>query len=206
MAVGDVYRVAVEADIAGSDYIHVLYYETTVSVGDKASEMVGLGESVREDYIDSLAGEDLRSMTHSSVSFNQIKIRDISDPQIGLDFVDGLPLQGSRQGDRLSQQLCMLVLLKTAKIGRSFQGRNSLFVGTQDDLISGSFVQGLRSDVDVLMDSILVIGTAIGNPPGLHVFKRVVYSSLLSSSEDIIDTVNFGGPRTQRRRRAGVGS
>jgi len=198
MAVGDVYEVTIIGRNSQAPIVLVFHYETTISVGDKATEMEYLFNSVEEIFFRKTLVNDLLNFCHSSVIFEEVKIRDVRDTTQGRDDLLEPPAVGGLTGNEAPNQLSMLARKRTALIGRSFQGRNYLPVGNRDSIVAnGQYGDIFTANVLDWYSSLYLISVPlIFN----FFYQLVIWSDKLQVSTPVTTFGMVQDPRTQRRR------
>lgn len=196
MAVGDITEVTVLGRAGNNDFNMVFHYETLTSFGPKEGEFLGLVEAVEEFWFLKTITDDILDFTGAGTYFDGLRLRDVADPSIGLDWAFSPSYQGAVPNDRLSQQVCMLIQKKTQKIGRSYSGRTYLPVGTETVCNGGVWDGTFRTDVVDWYTTLL----GIYNSALTFTFQMVVWSELLQEANPVINVGSIGRTRTQRRR------
>ena len=146
MPLGDIYRVAVEARNLNADNVNTFHYKIIASrTGDGQQEAVNLSAAVQSDIV-----TVYQTLVGSSYSFQNISVRGVTDPTVGFDLA--LALNGTRVGETVAPQLAPLALIRSAKIGRSFNGRLYIFSPTEGDNNNGLLTAGYLGEAQTFTD------------------------------------------------------
>lgn len=199
MAVGDIYRAAVRAQIGTDDVVNVLHYRTTVSVGAVGNEPVALAEGLEIDFVTALAAQQ-----NQQLQYQEITVRGVTQPTIGTDHsLTGIV--GGGTGELLPFQDAMLVLLRTGLFGRSYQGRS--FVGGLEEAAqsNSTFNVGIRTNIESVFNDSLSLTVIL--PGGLtYSFELGVYSRLLGVFTPVTSILAQPTVAVMKSRKPGVGS
>lgn len=173
MAVGDIYRVAIRAEIGSDDIVNVMHYRTTVSVGAVSNEPLALAQGLEDDFISLLQANQ-----NQNLQYREIAVRGVTQPTIGTDH-SMTAVGGAGIGELLPTFNAMLVLLRTGLFGRSYQGRfyvGGLEEGAQED---SEFNAGILANLEAALDDARTI-TDVQPGALTYSFELGVYSRLLS--------------------------
>lgn len=199
MAIGDIYRVAIRAEIGTDDVVNVVHFRTTVSVGAVQNEPLALAQGLEDDVLPGLAANQ-----SGSLQYREITVRGVTQPTIGADH----PLTGiggAGTGELLPYFNAMLVLLRTGLFGRSYQGR--FFVGGLEEgaQSNSTFNAGILANVQSAIDAMRTVTDV--QPGGLtYSFELGVYSRLLSTFTPVSSVLAQPSVAKMSSRKPGVGS
>lgn len=198
MAVGDVYRTAVEGKMFGWDIVNVLHWVVGASVSTPASEAIGLGMAMEDDFL-----PQYLAMIVPSYNTERIAVRGVTSPFIGHDQFP-LGAVGARPGDPEASQVAGLLNLRTGFIGRRNYGKIYLPGIPDADVINGVIGPDYSGDAIVFLNGIMSITATYGGDA--MIFNLIVYSRTFSSFNAVTGGFVSASPGTQRRRKIGRGS
>lgn len=172
-------------------------YRTTLSIGDRQLELLGLAQGIEEDYFTDTFFTPLVDYFHEDTKFYGIRLRDAVDPSIGLDYTFTSSYSGALLGDKLQSDACMLILKKGFTIGRYATGKNYLQVGNEAQLTGGLWDSTFTDNIVAAMDNARIIESQLPN----FTFTATVWSDKLQQYNDIEYYRAIAEPRRQKRRR-----
>ncbi|HEY9758832.1 MAG TPA: hypothetical protein V6C97_26930 [Oculatellaceae cyanobacterium] len=198
MAVGDIYRVAIEGSLYSNDVVNVVHYRTNLSIGTVEAEVDALGEAMVNDFLPSYI-----NMLVPAWSAVRIAVRGVTNPSLGVDkFPVGVV--GARPDDPEASQVAGLLNLRTGLIGRRNYGKMYLPAIPQTDVNTGVISPDYSADALVMLGEIMTIGATTGG--GSFGFQLIVYSRTYASFGIVTTGFVSASPGTQRRRKIGRGS
>lgn len=198
MAVGDIYRVAVEGRMFANDVVNVLHWRTNLSVGTVESEVAALGVAMENDFLPTYLG-----MIVPAYNCERIAVRGVTNPLLGVD-VFPLDAVGERPGDPEASQIAGLLNLRTGNIGRRFYGKIYLPGVPDADVVNGVISGDYSSDAVAALTDFMHISAVTGG--GSFGFDLIVYSRTFASFALVTTGFVSASPGTQRRRKIGRGS
>lgn len=196
MAVNDIYRVAVEQTLGSDQIVNVVHYRTTLSVGTLASEVAALAEALEEDYAPAWV-----TFHAAAVRLDRFIVRSVTNPTMGSEIAIGD--QGAVTGTVLNAQFAPMSLLRTGLIGRSYQGRIFHAPPVEADWEGAALSTAWLTRLAAFHNAIVQIGITTGG--GTFAWQLGVYSKKLNQINDVTGIEGFLYPRSQRKRRPGVG-
>lgn len=198
MAIGDIYRVAIEGKMYSNDVVNVIHYQTAVSVGTVASEVEALGVAMENDFL-----PDYLDLIVPAYNVERIAVRGVTNPTLGVD-VFPVGAVGLRPGDPEASQVAGLLNLRTGLIGRRYYGKMYLPGIPDADVINGVISPDYSSDATGhLAEWLNISAVTAGGSFGFHL---VVYSRTYLSVAEVTTGFVSASPGTQRRRKIGRGS
>lgn len=198
MATGDIYRVAVEGKMFGNDVVNVLHWVVGASVSTPASEAVGLGMAMENDFLPAYL-----DLIVPSYNTERIAVRGVTTPTVGVD-VFPVGAVGLRPGDPEASQIAGLLNLRTGHIGRRNYGKIYLPGVPDADVVNGVISGDYSADAVAFLADVLTITATYGGDAML--FNLVVYSRTYLSFNAVTTGFVSASPGTQRRRKIGRGS
>lgn len=190
MAINDVYRVAIEAEIAGQKLVNVLHYrQNSISLVEIGAEFVLT--CVEEELIPAYA-----LLVSASVSFRRITAVQVAE--LGETAERGIDVPGGISGETYALQVSPLLSWKTGMAGRSNRGRTYLFPPGEGQIGAGGVIAAInRPDYLALANQMKSIGTTL--QPGA--FSLGIYSKKESVWNVVTSVVLRDYAATQRSRR-----
>jgi len=196
MAIGDVTQVTIRGSTQDNPWASVFYYETLTSFGPKSSELWGLVDAVEEFFFYGQTRNDMLDFMHPSVSVHSLGLRDVHNPEVGLDNIMSPILYGGASGEALPPQTAFLIKKATGEMGRSKQGRNYLPLGTETLQNGGEWGTSWLNDVVGWFPYI----QTIVNSTIQFSFRMVIWSKKLQVATPVTAIGAVSRARTQRRR------
>lgn len=198
MAVGDIYRVAIEGKMFANDVVNVVHWRTNTSVGTVESEVAALGVAMEEDFL-----PDYLGLIVPAYNVERIAVRGVTNPTLGVD-VFPVGAVGLRPGDPEASQVAGLLNLRTGQIGRRFYGKIYLPGIPDADVINGVISADYSLDTQGALANWLNISAVTGG--GSFGFNLIVYSRTYLTASVVTTGFVSASPGTQRRRKIGRGS
>lgn len=198
MAVNSIYRLSIESfgGTGNSDVVNVFHY--------KALDATIFDTQV-EDLIQAWQAEVQSlylALMCSNFALARLVVRGVTNPTEGADFSYSPVEAGTREATNLPNQNAALVLWKTGLIGRRFNGKSYLPPAGEGDNNQGVLVAGYQTSINNFAAAAIEMGDGITTARyGLVVHSVVGSADTIVTSHSIMTEF-----RTQRRRRAGVGS
>lgn len=196
MAVDDIYRAALIQRIGTDEFVNVLHYKVTLSANPPAIECMALAAAIEET-----AQANWRALAPDTCTLDTISVRGVTVPTVGYDHASGIV--GLRTGDVLPYQVSPLVLLRSGKIGRAYNGKIYLLPAMEVDSIAGTIVNAARVLMEAYVSDLESVTAAAY--PG-QAFQLGVWSRKYSLFNPVQTTFLMAQLRTQRRRTPGRGS
>lgn len=197
MAIGDVYRVAIEGIAPDNQaFANVLHYrhEVTPLVGE-VETMEALGERIA----DTVLAECYLGMISTSASVTRIVVSNYATPKQGAEVVG--PWSGEATGQPAPGQNSALFLFKTGILGRRYQGRMFAPALTESVYTGSALDSGYLAFAGIWEENCIQLTTL-----GVTVWQQVVYSPTFDLKTPVTAVSIVPYVRTQRRRSYGFGS
>lgn len=190
MAINSIYRLAIEAEIAGQKFVNVLHYrQNTISLTEIGAEF--LLTACEETLIPAYA-----LLVSSSVSFRKITATEVVE---GGEMAErGLDVAGGVAGETYAFQVCPLLSWRTGQVGRSNRGRTYLFPPSESVMAAGGTIASAnKPDYNALAETMKEFGTLL-SPAA---FTLGVYSRKEGLWNRVTSHVLRDYGATQRKRR-----
>lgn len=191
----DVLRVTAELSVSGRDIQNVMHFRSTNApiIGNSTA----LGDLA--DIMDALY-DGLKSSISETVDFDLVRVQNVTaDELLGAALWPTLN-SGTATGNRKADQVAALLTMPTARPktrGGAFFGVFSGTTGGPDsDLDSSALAAVLSFGTELLLEQVF----------GSSSYRYVVYNTVLKTFVLPVAAIAHSAWRTQRRRRAGVGS
>lgn len=202
MALNDVYRMAlVGVGSAGQQLVNVHHYQQVAGTGsDEGLQLIDAWVAqASASWADCVGVDNLMT---------QIQIRNITQPEKGMDYSLPTPIPGEMTGEGLPPQTAGIISWRTGLIGRRRRGRTFMFPAGESAQNNGQWNSGHLSnlnDYGLIMLELDSAGTS---------YQMVIYSAPDTTpppSPAVLVTPVTGVvipiyTASQRRRRVGVGS
>lgn len=198
MAVGDVYRLAIEGTPNDVDtFANILHYRQTLT------QLPGLtsAESLIEAFVAD-AMPAYQAIMYEGFAFKACRVAQVTGGAEVAEEALTLFGTGAASGEFLPYQSAAIISWRTGQAGRSKRGRSYLFTPLEGDQVGGNLSAGYIS----LMDDIVAAWQSITHPTNLAEFELVVWSATLLSAQVVTAGISRGLIGTQRSRRSGSGS
>ena len=197
MASGDIYRMAlIGIGPQGQELVNVHHYRQVAAGGGD------LGDQLARAWIED-AAPLWATCVSANVSMTEIQIRNVTQPQFGVDWSTDLPVAGTQAGETLPPNTTFVISWRTGLIGRSRRGRTFMFPTVEASQASGQISGGQA----VAMEAYATEMLDLEDPDTTATFEMVIHSEVPGVGDTTVNT--FLIPQfiaTQRRRRAGTGS
>lgn len=198
MAVGDVYRVAIEQKYnVTQDIVNVLHFRADTSIGTKAEEMEALADAVAGWWKGAYFGT-----VSSLVKLVGVKVRDVADPMAGFDLAENW--DGTAAGDALMPQAAMEVLWRGPNFLRRARGRTWFSGFTEGAQVAGVWGTAHISAMQPILNDLLFINDVSFG--GVFAFELGVWSRTYNEFNPSTQATIVVPVRNQQRRSIGFGS
>lgn len=197
MAVGDIYRVAIEGIAPDSQaFANVLHYRHEVTdFGDEQATMEALAGRIA----DVVLADCYLGMISTSAQVTRIVVTNYAEPKQGAELVG--PWSGEATGSPAPGQNSALFLFKTGILGRRYQGRMFAPALTESVYTGSALDSGYLAFAGIWLANCVQLTTL-----GVTVWQQCVYSPTFDLKTPVIAVSIVPYVRTQRRRSFGFGS
>jgi len=192
MAYGDVWKVALKAQLSGQLYVLTPHVIEGVYIGDFAQDMAEWAET----WLDT----NMKSKVASNCKWDTIELRNLTTTTEGLDYP--VSITGNRASEPLPNNVAMVVSLRTGLVGRRYRGRLYVAGLTEDVNDSGTWNASFAAGIGTIWEDWLNISFSLGIPHA----AMCVYSRKYGIATPVTAISVSQYPGTQRRRRIGVGA
>lgn len=198
MALNDVFRLSVVGSNQGiSELVNVHYYQQ-ISAGAGVT-----GADLVEAWVAAALPSFLTTFS-SSCFVSGFEVRNMTQPEFGVDVAVDPIENGTRAGQMLPPQNAPVISWRTGLIGRRRRGRSYGWPGSEDDQNAGQMNVAWQT-------SLALYAAAAIEVANLATYHKVIYSDhddlvpplLVTPVTNAVVDVILG---SQRRRRPGVGS
>lgn len=176
------------------EIVNVLHYQQTTATGDDD------GTILANAWL-TTAGASWQNVVNVGVALTSLRIRNLTQPQFGIDFPVSPPLAGLRPGEAVPATSAAVLSLRTGLVGRSRRGRHYLAPCSEADQSSGQLSGLYIADLTTYANAIRVVSDLT-----LSSYNLVVRSEVLLTSFTVTSIVVDQILGTQVRRRPGRGS
>lgn len=153
MAIGDVYSARLVGMVALQQVECVTHWKM-LSGADPGPT---IGAFVKTEMMDVFVSNQLDDFT-----WNVVQVRRLSIPQIGSDYVTGLPEPGGQPRGTIDPRTSLVASLRTPSLGKSYRGRMYLpsvdYGSGSTGIFSAAVVAALQTDFDDLVAAVGVGG------------------------------------------------
>lgn len=189
--IGDIWRIAIISTVNGQENVNTFHYQTTFEdvpqtpqqQSDTLADAMEL--EVTLNYVQLIAQTD---------TIDKIVVRGITHPTIGTENILGV--NGSNVGDLLPAQSALVVSKSTAKIGRSYRGRNYYPSGTESQQSDGFWSAARVLAVETFASAVV----ALFPQDFTVIFGEVVYSKTLELATPLVALAVKSAVKTIRGR------
>lgn len=196
MALNDIFRMAIVGTGPNSQELVNVHHYRQVNTGGG-----DLGDALGRAWID-VASAAWAQCVSINCAVVQLQIRNLTQPQFGVDFTDDLPIAGAQTGETLPPNASFVISWRTGLIGRARRGRTFMWPPNEAAQASGQISGGQNTLYQAYAAEML----QLLDPDTAAVFNMVVHSETLAEDNQVTTFVIPQFMATQRRRRAGTGS
>lgn len=196
MALNDIFRMAIVGTGPNAQQlVNVHHYRQTTSGGGD------LGDHLGRAWIDTASAAWQACVTDDSAVL-VLQIRNVTQPTLGVDFTDDLPLAGTQGGEAMPPNSPFIISWRTGLIGRARRGRTYMWPAEEAAQNAGQISGGQSALYTTYATAML----ALSDPDTTAEFEMVIHSEVVLEDNVVTTFVipQFAG--TQRRRRSGVGA
>jgi len=196
MALNDIFRMAlVGTGPNAQQLVNVHHYRQVNSGGGD------LGDALARAWVDQ-ASAAWAAAVSTTCAVIQIQVRNLTQPQFGVDYTDDLPIAGAVTGEALPPNAAFIISWRTGLIGRARRGRTFMWPTNEAAQAGGQISGGQNALYQAYADEML----QLLDPGSAAVFNMVVHSEVLAEDNQVTTYVIPQFMGTQRKRRAGTGA